>query len=126
MAAKEQEQALASVESEQANLLAAQHKLQQDEAIRDRAERDRVRYQGLIEKHEISRSDYDGRQTDAVAATQALEADRAAVTSIEQKITEARSLVDECRHIGIIDQQMGRNGPRRSGNHGNLGSVSVL
>jgi membrane fusion protein (multidrug efflux system) len=87
------EQALASVESEQANLLAAQHKLQQDEAIRDRAERDRVRYQALVEKHEISRSDYDGRQTDAVAADQAVESDRAAVTSIEQRIAEARSLV---------------------------------
>jgi membrane fusion protein (multidrug efflux system) len=87
------EQALANVESEQANLLAAQHKLQQDEAIHDRAERDRVRYQALVEKHEISRSDYDARQTDAVAAAQAVEADRAAVTSIEQKIAEARSLV---------------------------------
>src|SRR5580692_5493667 len=87
------EQALASVESEQANLLAAQHKLQQDEAIHDRAERDRVRYQALVEKHEISRSDYDGRQTDAVAADQAVESDRAAVTSIEQRIAQARSLV---------------------------------
>ena len=87
------EQALAGVESEQANLLAAQHKLQQDEAIRDRAERDRVRYQALVEKHEISRSDYDGRQTDATAAAQAVESDRAAVTSVEQRIAEARSLV---------------------------------
>lgn len=87
------EQALASVESEQANLLASQHKLQQDEAIHDRAERDRVRYQSLVEKHEISRSDYGGRQTDAVAADQAVEADRAAVTSIEQRIAQARSLV---------------------------------
>src|ERR1700680_1953774 len=87
------EQALASVESEQANLLASQHKLQQDEAIHDRAERDRVRYQALVEKHEISRSDYDGRQTDAVAAGPAVESDRAAVTSIEQRIAQARSLV---------------------------------
>jgi membrane fusion protein (multidrug efflux system) len=87
------EQALASVESEQANLLAAQHKLQQDEAIRDRAERDRVRYQALVEKHEISRSDYDGRQTNATAAAQAVESDRAVVTSIEQRIAQARSLV---------------------------------
>jgi membrane fusion protein, multidrug efflux system len=91
MAAREQ--ALAGVESEQANLLASQHRIQQDEAVRDRAERDRVRYQALVEKHEISRSDYDARQTDAVAAVQAVEADRAAVTSIEQKIAQARSLV---------------------------------
>jgi len=44
------QQALASVESEQANLVAAEHKLQQDEAIYSRAERDRVRYQALVEK----------------------------------------------------------------------------
>src|SRR6267142_4633823 len=70
-------QALASVASEQANLSAAQHKLQQDEAIYARAERDRVRYQALVEKHEISRSDYDARETEATSAAQAVEADRA-------------------------------------------------
>jgi membrane fusion protein (multidrug efflux system) len=86
-------QALASVESRQANLLAAQHRLEQDEVIRDRAERDRVRYQALVEKHEISRSDYDARQTDAMAAAQAVEADEALVNSIEQQIAEARGLV---------------------------------
>ncbi len=86
-------QALAGVESEQANLVAAQHKLQQDEAIYARAERDRVRYQALVEKHEISRSDYDARETEATAAAQAVEADRAAIVSREQKIAEARSLV---------------------------------
>src|SRR6266852_1313221 len=87
------QQALASVDSEQANLVAAQHKLRQDEAIYARAERDRVRYQALVEKHEISRSDYDARETEAAAAAQAVEADRAAIVSREQKIAEARSLV---------------------------------
>ena len=87
------EQALASVESEQANLVAAQHKLRQDQAIYARAERDRVRYQALVEKHEISRSDYDARETEALAAAQAVEADRAAIVSRERKIGEARSLV---------------------------------
>src|SRR6516162_3146296 len=86
-------QALASVASEQANLAAAQHKLQQDEAIYARAERDRVRYQALVEKHEISRSDYDARETEATAASEALEADRAAIVSREQRIAETRSLV---------------------------------
>src|ERR1700737_4860868 len=61
------EQALASVASEQANLLAAQYKLRQDEAIHARAERDRVRYLVLVDKHEISRSDYDARETEAIA-----------------------------------------------------------
>jgi membrane fusion protein, multidrug efflux system len=87
------EQALASVESEQANLVAAQHKLQQDDAIYARAERDRVRYQALVEKHEISRSDYDARETEATAAAQTLESDRAAITAREQNIAAARSLV---------------------------------
>src|SRR5580698_664581 len=87
------EQALASVESEQANLDAARHKLQQDEALSARAERDRVRYQALVEKREISRSEYDARETEAAADTHAVQADLAAVESSQQKIAEARSLV---------------------------------
>jgi membrane fusion protein, multidrug efflux system len=86
-------QALAGVEAERASLVAAQHKLQQDEAIYARAERDRVRYQALVEKQEISRSDYDARETEATAAAQAVEADRAAIVSREQEIAEARNLV---------------------------------
>jgi membrane fusion protein, multidrug efflux system len=87
------EQALANVKSEQANLVAMQHKMQQDEAIQARAERDRIRYQALVEKREISRSDYDARETEAIAAAQAVEADQAAVAATEQRIAEARSLV---------------------------------
>jgi membrane fusion protein (multidrug efflux system) len=88
-----QQQAVSGVDVEQSNLLAAQHRLQQDEALHARAERDRVRYQALVEKREISRSDYDARQTEAIASAQAVEADRAAITSIEQRIAAARSLV---------------------------------
>jgi len=87
------EQAMASVEAEQANLVSAQHKLQQDEAIHARAARDRVRYVALVEKEEISRSYYDARETEATAAAQAVEADRAAIVSREQAIAEARDLV---------------------------------
>jgi len=87
------EQAIASVDSEQAKLIAARHKLEQDQALYAHAERDRIRYAALVAKEEISRSDYDARDTEAIAAAQAVEADRAAVTSIEQNITEARSLV---------------------------------
>ena len=87
------EQAMASVEAEQANLTAAQHKLQQDEAIYARAERDRARYLALVEKEEISRSYYDARETEAAASAQAVEADRAAIVSREQSIAEAHSLV---------------------------------
>ncbi len=87
------EQAISSLDSEQSNLLAAQHRLQQDEALYARAERDRVRYKSLVDKREISRSDYDARETEATAAAQAVEADRAAVLSREQRIAEARGLV---------------------------------
>src|SRR3984893_18463860 len=87
------EQAMASVEAEQANLVAVRHKLRQDEAVYARAERDRVRYQALVEKKEISRSDYDARETEAIATAQAVEADRAAIASREQTIAEARDLV---------------------------------
>src|SRR5216684_3644609 len=81
------EQAMAGVEAEQANLDATQHKLQQDEAIYARAERDRVRYQALVEKREISRSDYDARETEAAAAAQAVEAARVAT----EQVTDARA-----------------------------------
>jgi membrane fusion protein (multidrug efflux system) len=87
------QQALSGVASAQANLFTEQHKLQQDEAVYARAERDRVRYQSLVEKHEISRSDYDARETEAAADAQAVEADRATIGSREQSVAEARSLV---------------------------------
>jgi len=87
------QEALASVSEAQANLAAAQHRLLQDQATAERAERDRVRYQALVEKHEISRSDYDARQAEAVSAGQAIEADRAAIESSQQKIAQANSLV---------------------------------
>jgi membrane fusion protein (multidrug efflux system) len=87
------QEALASLDAEQANLVAIQHKLQQDETLYARAERDRIRYQALVEKHEISRSDYDARETEAAADAQGMQADRATVTSTERKIAQARSLV---------------------------------
>jgi membrane fusion protein (multidrug efflux system) len=87
------EQAVASVDAQQAQLTASQHKLAQDEAIAARAERDRARYQALVEKHEISRSDYDARETESLAAAQAVEADHAEIESRRQQITVAQSLV---------------------------------
>src|SRR5579871_985020 len=88
-----QQEALASVETAQADLLGAQHRLEQDEAVAGRAERDRMRYKGLVEKREISRSDYDARETEALAAAQAVETDRATIAADERKIAQARSVV---------------------------------
>ena len=88
-------EAAAGLDAEEANLIAAQHKVAQDEAVYARAERDRVRYQTLVEKREISRSDYDARETEAVTASQTLESDRAAVEAIHKRIIQARNLVSE-------------------------------
>src|SRR2546425_8880644 len=75
------DEAAASVDAEKANLAAVQHKLQQDEVLYARAERDRTRYQALVEKREISLSEYDPRETEAIAAEQTLSPDRAIVAT---------------------------------------------
>jgi membrane fusion protein (multidrug efflux system) len=87
------QEATAAVNEAEANLAAAHHRLQQDQANSERAERDRVRYLALVEKHEISRSEYDARQTEAVSAAQAVEADQAAIQSNEHKIAQAKNQV---------------------------------
>jgi membrane fusion protein (multidrug efflux system) len=89
------QEASENVAAAQAELTAAQHRVQLDEAVASRAERDRVRYQTLVEKREISRSFYDARETDAAATTQTLEVDRAAVLAAERKIAQMRSLVQQ-------------------------------
>ena len=89
------QQATSAVNEAEANLAAAQHRLQQDRATSERAERDRVRYQALVEKHEISRSDYDSRQAEAVSDAQLVEADQAAIQSSQHRIAEAQSLVSQ-------------------------------
>jgi membrane fusion protein (multidrug efflux system) len=88
-------QAAAGVSGAEAKLVSAQHKLQQDEAEAERAEKDRVRYQALVEKHEISRSDYDVRATEAFHAQQAVESDRAEIKASEDLVVEAKSLVNQ-------------------------------
>lgn len=89
LAGAAKDQAAANVESEQANLLMLQHKLEQDEAIYRRAERDRVRYQGLLDSI-VSQSEYDARETEARSSQQAVEADRAAISAAEKRIAAAR------------------------------------
>ncbi|HWC19264.1 MAG TPA: HlyD family secretion protein, partial [Terriglobales bacterium] len=86
------EEAIAAVDSEEANLAAAQHRVQQDEAVYARAERDHVRWQGLVDGGVVSRSEYDAREAEALADAQQFEADRATVTAEQHKIAQARSL----------------------------------
>lgn len=87
------QEAIAGVAAAEADLVSVQHRVQQDQAVADRAERDRVRYAALVEKREISRSYYDARATEATASSQILDSDRAAVAGAEQKIAQARSMV---------------------------------
>jgi membrane fusion protein, multidrug efflux system len=89
------EQAVESVAAAEADLTAAHARVQQDEALAGRAERDRVRYAALVEKREISRSFYDARMTEAAATAQTLASDVAAVQAAQQRIAEAKSLVAE-------------------------------
>jgi membrane fusion protein (multidrug efflux system) len=48
-----------------------------------------------VEKREISRSDYDARETEAIATAQTLEGDRANVVAEQQKIAQLQSQVVE-------------------------------
>jgi membrane fusion protein, multidrug efflux system len=96
------QEAIANVAATEADLTATQHRVQQDQAVAERAERDRVRYEALVEKREISRSYYDARATEATANAQVLNSDRATVAAAEQKVAQARSLVTQ-RDAQIAD-----------------------
>jgi membrane fusion protein (multidrug efflux system) len=87
------EEAAATLATEEANLMAAQHKVQQDQAIAVRAERDRVRYLGLVNGGVVSRLDYDAKEADALADAQAVETDSALVHAEEQKIAQVRKIM---------------------------------
>ncbi len=89
------DEAAANVETEQANLEVLQRRMQVDQETAARAERDRVRYQGLVEKHEISRSEYDARETEAATSSKAVETDRAAIVAGQRKVTQARAAVSQ-------------------------------
>jgi len=91
------QEALATVQSEEANLAATQHKVQQDEALYARANRDRIRWQRLVDEGVVSRSDFDAKEAEALADAQMIEADRALVASVKQKIAAANSLVEQRR-----------------------------
>jgi len=58
-----------------------------------RADRDRIRWQGLVEGGVIWRSEFDAREAEALADAPQLEDDRAVVVAVEQRIAQARSLV---------------------------------
>ena len=62
------DEAAASVDAEEANLTSIRHKVEQDQALYARAEPGSRPLQALVDKREISRSEYDARETEAIAA----------------------------------------------------------
>lgn len=84
-----------AVDTERANLRAALAKVQQAQAQFHRAEDDRKRYAALLDKQEISRSEYEQRATDARNAQAALEAAQADAVAAENRVAQAESRVAE-------------------------------
>ena len=87
------DQAVEGVAAAQAELVSAEARVQQGEAVAARAERDRVRYAALVEKREISRSYYDARATEAVSTAQELASSRGTLKAVQQNVAEAKALV---------------------------------
>ena len=87
------DEAAAALATEEANLAAAQHRVQQDQAIAIRAARDEVRYKGLVDGGVVSRLDYDTKEAEALADAQTVEADHALVRAEEQKIAQVRKVI---------------------------------
>src|SRR5262252_7958192 len=87
------DEAEAALATEEANRAAAQHRVQQDQAISARAERDRVRYKSLVEAGVVSQLDYDAREAEALADAQTVDADLALVRAEEQKIAQGKKLI---------------------------------
>src|SRR5580658_1606275 len=89
------QEAIEAVQTAEADLAGARHRLEQDQAIAGRAERDRIRYEALVEKREISKSAYDSRETESIAAAQTVETDLVTIAADERKVEQARSVVDQ-------------------------------
>ena len=87
------DEAGAALATEEANLAAAQHKVQQDQAVAARAQRDQVRYKGLVDAGVVSRLEYDARESEAIADAQTVDSDEALVRAEEQKIVQVKKLI---------------------------------
>jgi membrane fusion protein (multidrug efflux system) len=86
-------QARQGVGTELANLEATRARLDQAQATRAWAEADRRRYLDLLDKQEVSRSEYEQKLTAARIADAALDAAKADVVAAETKVAQARANV---------------------------------
>jgi membrane fusion protein (multidrug efflux system) len=80
-----------SIASERASLQSAEARLAQAEANFKRAEADQQRYQRLLEKHEISQSEYDRVATEAVTDREGVTSARADIIAAQKRIAQAQS-----------------------------------
>src|SRR5262252_4005882 len=87
------DEAEAALATEEASLADAQHRVQKGQAIAARAERDRLRYKGLVEGGVVSILEYDAREAEALADAQTVDSDQALVRAEEQKITQVKKLI---------------------------------
>jgi membrane fusion protein (multidrug efflux system) len=88
-------EAEAELASAKAGVRAASAQVQQSEASSKRAENDRARYEQLVNSHEISRSEYDTRMTEANVAAAQLAAAQANLQAAEQKVEAAGQHIAE-------------------------------
>ena len=88
-------EAEAELASAKAGVRAASAQVQQAEASSRRAETDRVRYEQLVNSHEISRSEYDTRMTEANITAAQLIAAQANTQAAEQKVEAAEQHIAE-------------------------------
>jgi membrane fusion protein (multidrug efflux system) len=86
-------QARQAVDTEAANLKAARARVEQAQANHTRAEADRQRYANLLDKQEISRSEYDQRLSDSRTTQAVLDAAGDDVVAAEARVAQARANV---------------------------------
>lgn len=87
----------AEKDTAEAQSIAAAAAVTQYGAVYRRAEDDRIRYQALVESHEISRSEYDQRATEAATAQAQLRAADANLLAAQQHIASAAQRIIERR-----------------------------
>nr|MDP9119907.1 HlyD family secretion protein [Acidobacteriota bacterium] len=98
-----------AVATERANLEAARARVSLAEANAKRAQDDLERYSRLLDKQEISRSEYDQRLTDARTAAASLAGARADVAAAQNRISQAQSKVA----VQEADLQKARTAPQQ-------------
>jgi membrane fusion protein (multidrug efflux system) len=85
------DQARRAVETERANLESARARVAEAQATYGRAEADRQRYSNLLDKQEISRSEYDRRVAEAHTSLGALEAAKSDVVAAGARVAQAQA-----------------------------------